>query len=296
MESLKSKTSGIITFSDYKKTSYKIGYGIMIVILVLFVILTVFPPIWLFLASFKSAKELYQIPFTLFPDRFDFGKVINIWDTLNFAKYYLNSFVVIIGAVVCSVVFNGLLAYAISILKPKGHRIVFGLVLGSLMIPPILSMGPLFNNIVQLGLINSYLPLMVVFGANPFYFILFKTYFDGLPESLIEAAQLDGCTKLQIFYKIILPVSKPIVMVVSIFTVNAAWSDFLLPYLVLLNDAKQTVMVKIFMLQSNMGTSMNFGPDTLLVVLSLSIIPPVIFFFIFQKQITSSVATTGIKE
>jgi multiple sugar transport system permease protein len=296
MNSLINKTSGILTFSDYKKIPYKILYGIMIGILFMALIITVFPPLWLFLASFKSAKELYQAPFTLFPDSFDFGKIKDVWDTLNFGKYYLNSFIIIIGAVLTSVIFNGLLAYAISILKPVGHRIVFGLVLGSLMIPPILNMGPLFNNIVKTGLINNYLPLMLVFGANSFYFILFKTYFDSLPESLVEAARLDGCNNLQVFYKIVLPLSKPIMMVVAIFTVNAAWSDFLLPYLVLLDDARQTVMVKIFLLQSNMGTSMNFGPDTLLIVLALSIIPPVIIFFIFQKQITSTVATTGVKE
>ncbi len=296
MKSLDTKTSGILTFSDYRKKSYKVFYGVMIAILSIALVITVFPPVWLFLASFKSAKELYQVPFTLFPDTFDFGKIGNIWNALNFGKYYLNSFIIIIGSVLTSVIFNGLLAYGISILKPIGYRIVYGLVLGSLMIPPILSMGPLFNNIVKLGLINSHLPLILVFGANAFYFILFKTYYDGLPESLVEAAQLDGCNKLQLFFKIILPLSKPIMMVVAIFTVNAAWSDFLLPYLVLLDDAKQTVMVKIFMLQSNMGTSMKFGPDTLLVVLALSIIPPVVFFFIFQKQITSAVASTGIKE
>ncbi len=296
MEHLKHKTNGLIIFSDYKKTSYKIMYGIMILIIVLTIIVTVFPPLWLFLSSFKSAQELYAVPFTLLPKKLDFSKVLNLWKELQFGRYYVNSLFVIIGAVLCSVLFNGLLAYAVSILKPIGYKVIFTLVMVSMMIPVVLNMGPLFHNIVTLGLINSYIPLWLVYGANPFYFIMFKTYFDQLPKTLFEAAQLDGCNKLQMFYKLLLPLSKPIIMVISIFTVNAAWSDFLLPYLVLMDDAKRTVMVKIFNLQGNMGTAMNFTPDKLLMVLALSIIPPIILFIIFQKQITSSVATTGIKE
>jgi len=175
--------------------------------------------------------------------------------------------------------------------------VIYALVMVSLMIPVVLNMGPLFNNIVKVGLYGNYLPLWLVYGANPFYFIIFKTYFDHLPKTLFEAAQLDGCNKLQLFTKIVIPLSRPILMVVSIFTVNAAWSDFLLPFLVLQSDdSKHTVMVKIFSLQKNMGTTPYFTPDKLLLILALSMIPPILFFIFFQKQITSSVATAGIKE
>ncbi len=297
MEYLKNKTSGLIIFSDYKKTVYKVIYGLMILIILFVIIITVFPPLWLLLSGFKSAQELYAVPFSLFPKKFSFAKIKDLWLSLGFGKYFLNSLWLILGGLICSILFNGLLAYAVEIIKPVGYKAVYGLVMISLMIPVVLNMGPLFNNIVELGLYGSYLPLWLVYGANPFYFILFKTYFGSLPKTLFEAAQLDGCNKMQIFTKLIIPLSKPIIMVVSIFTINAAWSDFLLPYLVLLNKAeKQTVMVKIYLLQKNMGTAMNFTPDKLLLTIALSIIPPVILFILFQKQITSSVATTGLKE
>lgn len=296
MEKLRQKTNGLIIFSDYKKLIYKILYYVMILIIIITIILTVFPPMWLFLSGFKSAKELYSVPFSLFPKKFDFNKVTDLWNTLEFGKYFVNSLWVILGALVCSIVFNGLLAYAISVIKPIGYKVVYILIMVSLMIPVVLNMGPLFNNIVRFGLVGTYIPLWLVYGANPFYFILFKTYFDSLPKTLFEAAELDGCNKLQLFTKIIVPLSKPIIMVVSIFTINAAWSDFLLPYLVLLtNDSKQTVMVKIYLLYSNMGTAMNFSPDKLLLIIGLAMIPPIILFVLFQKRITSSVATTGIK-
>ncbi|HHT25794.1 MAG TPA: carbohydrate ABC transporter permease [Firmicutes bacterium] len=195
-----------------------------------------------------------------------------------------------------AVVFNGLLAYGVSVLRPAGHKVVTAVVMASLMIPPILSMGPLFNNIVRIGLINSFVPLWLVFGANPFYFFIFKSFFDRLPRALFEAAQLDGCSSLQVFTKIALPLSIPITMVVAIFTVNAAWSDFLLPFLVLRGDHVQTVMVKIYSLQSALGTLQGFGPDKLLMALALAAIPPVIIFALFQKQITTSAITVGLKE
>lgn len=296
MNKLKNKTSGILVYSDYKKKSYRILYWVMFSILLIISLIFVFPIIWLFFSSFKTPIELYQVPFSLLPEKFDFAKITNVWTSLQLGRYFLNSLIVVIGATIVSIVFNGILAYTISIRKPVGYKIILGLIMGSLMIPPILSMGPLFNNIVKLGLINSYLPLMLVFGANPFYFVLFKTYFDTLPISLIEAAKLDGCNDFQVFTKIVIPLSRPIVSVVAIFTINAAWCDFLLPYLVLRDDVKQTIMVKIFLLQSNMGTSMQFGPDTLLMLLMLSIIPPVILFFIFQKQIMNITMSAGLKE
>ncbi len=296
MNKLKNKTSGILVYSDYKKKSYRILYWVMFSILLIISLIFVFPIIWLFFSSFKTPIELYQVPFSLLPEKFDFAKITNVWTSLQLGRYFLNSLIVVIGATIVSIVFNGILAYTISIRKPVGYKIILGLIMGSLMIPAILSMGPLFNNIVKLGLINSYLPLMLVFGANPFYFVLFKTYFDTLPISLIEAAKLDGCNDFQVFTKIVIPLSRPIVSVVAIFTINAAWCDFLLPYLVLRDDVKQTIMVKIFLLQSNMGTSMQFGPDTLLMLLMLSIIPPIILFFIFQKQIMNITMSAGLKE
>lgn len=295
MKRLTSKNTGIITTFDYYKVRYKIVYLIFLLLLLVTVALAVFPPLWLLLSSFKSAKELYRVPFTLFPERIDFGKVKEVWSQLAFGRYYINSLLVILGAVVCSVMFNGLFAYAVSVIRPAGHQIIYASVLISLMIPPILNMGPLFHNIVKLKLINSYLPLWLVFGANPFYIIMFKTFFDALPKELFEAATIDGASKLQMFRHLVIPLSRPMVVVISIFTINAAWSDFLLPFLVLKDDAKQTVMVKIYALYSSMGTSMHFGPDKLLMVLAFSIIPPILLYIIFQKQITTTIATTGIK-
>lgn len=296
MNRLSQKTEGILNFTDYKKARGKITYIVLIAFLVLCLSISVFPPIWLFISSFKEASELYSVPYKFLPNKFDFTKIYTVWKYLNFTRYLSNSLIVIVGACICSVLFNGLLAYSVSIIKPIGYKVVYALITLSLMIPAITSMGVLFTNIVNLGLVNSYVPLWLMFGANALYFLMMKNYFDALPKALIEAAKIDGCNMLQIFWHIILRLSLPIVAVVIIFTVNAAWSDFLLPYLVLRKDELRTVMVKIFDLQSSMGTSGNFGPDELLMVLSFSIIPPVLLFAFFQRYIMGATATAGIKE
>ncbi|WP_324668060.1 carbohydrate ABC transporter permease [Geochorda subterranea] len=293
---LRAKTEGIIVASDYRLARHRLLYVLLFGGLAMAAVVALFPVVWLALSSFKGPVELYRTPLTLLPDQVDLRKAAQVWQTLAFGRYYLNSLWVVAGAVASAVLVNGLLAYGVSVLRPAGHKLVTALMMGSLMIPPILNMGPLFRQIVALGLIDSYIPLWLVFGANPFYFLIMTTYFDRLPRALFEAARIDGCNGLQMFWKVAVPLSRPILAVVAIFAANAAWSDFLLPFLVLRSDALQTVMVKIYTLQAASATMQGFGPDKLLMVLVLASLPPVALFVLFQRRITSTVATTGLKE
>jgi multiple sugar transport system permease protein len=293
---LTEKQSGLLVFYDYKKWKYKLLYFLLILFMILIVIVTVFPPIWLLVSSFKEVDELYALPYSFFPNVFSMQKVIDVWTFQGIGRNYLNSLIVVIGSVISAVLFNGLLAYVISILKPKGSKLIFSVILASLMIPPILNMAPLLNNIANIGLMNSFVPLWLLFGASPFFFVMFKTYFDQLPKELFDAAKIDGASEIAMFRYLIIPLSKPIIGVVSIFTINAAWSDFLLPYLVLLQPDKQTVMVKLYALFGTIGKTQYFQIDEMLMAITFSIVPPIILFILFQKQITSNVTTSGIKE
>lgn len=295
MKRLKNKTTGILTYADYRKRRFRIVYWLLVFIMIAAVLTALIPVLWLFISSFKEAGELTAKPYKLLPESFNFAKLWEVWQMLDFGKYFLNTVIVVIGAVICSVLFNGLLAYAFAIVKPKGYKFFYGLVLASYMIPAITSIVPLYNAIVNLQLINTYVPLWLMFGANAFYLIMFKNYFESLPTALFEAAEMDKCSKLGTFFKVVIPLSKPMIGVVAIFTMTAAWSDFLLPYLVINDDNMMTIMVKIFNLQSNMGNLQGFGPDKLLMVLTISILPQIIIFSIFQKQITGSSNAGAVK-
>ncbi len=296
LKRLKSKSSGILTAADYKKVGFRIVYWIIFFILSVAVLTALTPVLWLFISSFKNAEELTATPYHLFPEAFNFNKLAEVWQMLNFWQYFLNTIIVVVGAVLCSVVFNGLLAYVFAIVKPKGYKIFYGLVMASYMIPALMSIVPLYKQIIDFGLINTYIPLWFMFGANAYYLIMFKNYFESLPKALFEAAEMDRCGKFKAFFKVVIPMSRPIIGVVAIFTMTAAWSDFLLPYLVLNDDSMMTVMVKIYNLQSTMGTVQGFGPDKLLMILTISILPQIVIFALFQKQITGSSAVGAVKE
>jgi multiple sugar transport system permease protein len=158
------------------------------------------------------------------------------------------------------------------------------------MVPATTSIVPLFVNISRLNLNGTFYPLWFSAGASAFYVVLYKQFFDTIPASIIEAARIDGCNNFQIFLKIVMPLCKPITMVIAMYAVNYAWSDFLLPYLVLNNSGHETVMVRLF--QFNNGTTSDV--DILRAIL-FAIIPPVILFTIFQKRITQGSTFSGIK-
>ena len=222
---------------------------------------------------------------------FDFSLFAKTWSQLGIAQNYLNSLISVAGSVVCAIVFNGLLGYGLAILKPKGYGIVKKLVMLSLLLPTTISIVPLFMNIQKLNLGGSFVPLWLSYGANAMYVILFVQFFESLPTSIIEAGRIDGCTQLETFFYIVLPLSKPICSVIAIFAINAAWSDFLLPYLVLRGSALQTVMVRLFVF----STEQTVNADTMMRSVVFSMIPPIILFFIFQKQLTENAVSVGIK-
>ncbi len=282
--------TGVIREYDLHSPSVKIGYAVIILLCLLMVVLAVFPLVWVVLAGFKTLKEFVSST-SIRPESFSLEPFSLTWSQLGIAKNYLNSLISVVGSVVCALIFNGLLGYGIGILKPKGHGVVKKLVMLSLLMPATISIVPLFMNIQKLRLGNSFVPLWLSYGANAMYVILFVQFFESLPASIIEAGRIDGCSQLQTFFRIVLPLSKPICTVIAIFAVNAAWSDFLLPYLVLRGGSLQTVMVRLFVF----STEQTVNADTMMRSVVFSMIPPIILFFIFQKQLTENAVSVGIK-
>ena len=287
---MKNERTGVIREYDMHSASVRALYGVILFFCGVMVVLAVFPLLWVVLAGFKDLKEFVSST-SIVPQSFSLQPFATTWNQLGIAKNYLNSLIFVVGSVICALIFNGLLGYGIGILKPKGHKAVKRLVMLSLLMPTTISIVPLFMNIQNLGLGNSFLPLWLSYGANAMYVILFVQFFESLPLSIIEASRIDGCSQLQTFFHIVLPLSKPICSVIAIFAVNAAWSDFLLPYLVLRGGNLQTVMVRLFVF----STEQTVNADTMMRSVVFSMIPPIILFFIFQKQLTENSVSVGIK-
>lgn len=289
------KEPTLLSAIDLKIAKYKWIYWTMFAVLCVLACICIFPILWVFMSAFKDINEFLSIPPTLFPHSFHPEKVVKVWNALSFGKYYYNSFVIIIGNLVCTIFFNGVMGYVLSRLRPKGYHVVFLLVFWTLLIPHSMNMVPLYMSFVKvpllnINLINTYLPLFIMAAASAYETLLFKNFFDGIPDSYIEAAKIDGCTNLGIFFRIVVPISKPILMVVSIFSVQASWGAFFWPYLTITQPEKQPVSVLLYTLGS--GT---LSQDQYVIVLMFAIIPVLVLYAVFSKYILGGSNMSGVK-
>jgi multiple sugar transport system permease protein len=297
------KQSGVLRDYDMQSPAAKTGAVVIGFICIAMMLIVLFPIIWVFLAGFKEIRE-FQRSFSIIPASFSLDIDLENWRLLKFGKYYVNSAVIALGGAVCAVVFNGIIAYVLGVIRPRGWRVIYGLVMWTLLIPPTTSIVAqvmnikqaqnFFANLLSIKVNDSLLaivPLWLIMGANAFWLVLFKNFFEALPKDYIEAAHIDGCTSFGIFFRIILPLSTPIVMVVVIYAITSAWSDFLLPYILLSGSNWKTVAIRLFQFRTeNMINDVDRIHGGV-----FSIIPPIILFAIFQNQITKGIAAGGIK-
>jgi len=286
---------GIIGNIEIKKPQYKVGYILILLFAIFMAAICIVPPLWVILSSLKTQEEFYRVPPTIIPQTFDFRKIIELWKTFNFGKYYLNTVCMALGCIAFSITSNGLAGYALSKLKGKGVKVMFTIVMATLMMPTgSTGMVPIYKNILNvpllnINLINTFWPMWLMSAANAFYIVVYKSFFDGIPDSVLESARIDGCSEVGSFFRIALPLSKPIMFTMVILVMNGAWSLFFWPFLVLRNKDLYTVTVEMFMIQPYVTN------DKLVGLLTFSIVPPVVFFLIFQKYIMQGFTASGIK-
>lgn len=286
--------AGIIGKLDYKNVRIKLLYWFLFCLLILIALVCLLPPLWVLSSSLKDIKEFFAVPPTLIPHTLQFDKLWDTWRELDFTRLYLNTFLLTAGKLVFSLLFNGILGYFLSVLKPAGSKIVFVLVMWTMLLPNTLGMVPIFKNIIDfpvigINLTNTFWPMWMMAGANAFYVIVFKGFFDGIPPSLVDAAKMDGGTRLSIFFRVVAPLSKPVIMAITIFTVNAAWADFFWPYMVLKDQSMWTVIVAIFNLKSVVPLDIQF------IALTFAMIPPAVLFIFFQRYIMQGFTFSGIR-
>ena len=290
-----SKSEGLLNFSDMRKVRFKMLYWAMFAVMLIMSLICILPTIWVALTGFKSTQEIYAIPPTLFPKAFNIGNVSEVFKKVNVLKYFGNSMILIIGCLACDIVFNGFAGYVLSRLRPIGSALIETLVFWSMLLHGI-SMVPLYMTFVDvpllhINLVGQYTPIWLMSGASAFNIMLFRNFFNGIPMSYIEAARIDGCSDVRIFSKIILPLSKPILMVVTIFSVVGTWGNFMWPYLILGNTNKEPVSVMLY----RINTSSSLLENEYLILLMLSILPMLVVYAFFSKYIMGGVNMSGLK-
>lgn len=290
------KPNGLLNAIDLRYGRYKVIYGIMMVLLILFSLACLLPIIWIAISGFKTPAEFYSVPPTLLPESFSFSKVTEVWNKVNFFRYFSNTLMEIAGALVFDIVLNGFAGYVLSRVRPLGSALLETLIFGTMLLPSV-SMVPLYMTFVDVPLIHvnltgSFLPLWLQAGCNAFNIMLFRNFFNGIPMDYIEAARIDGGTSVGIFFRIIIPLSKPILVVETIFCVINSWKNFMWPYLILGSTAKETISIMLYKITSVSAELTEM--DSMLIIM-LSIIPPGIFYALLSKHIMGGINMSGIK-
>lgn len=292
---IKEKKEGLITVLDYKRTSVKISYWIIFAVLIVISAVALFPIIFSFLSGFKSVTEYYSQSAKILPEHIDWGKFISVCKLLSIDESFLNTLVLFAGSWIAEVMIGGIAGYTLSRLKPKGGKFLFKLMLWTMMMPQTLSMVPLFLTwidfpILHLNFQNTYIPFWVGSMGNIFDILMFKNFFDKIPDSYVEAAKLEGCGNVGIFTRIIVPLSKPIVFTISIFVFNAAWNNFLMPFLLIKNMKYAPIALKLYVSQSVFTE-----PEQMLSAF-IVMLPVLVVFVLFSKRINGNNLSVGVKE
>jgi multiple sugar transport system permease protein len=290
-----SGTRTLISQAQLRRGRGKYVYwALLTVVVVGFTLVFLGPLYWMVTGALKSGQEIAQTPPTLFPKDPELQNYADAWNNLNLAKLLFNTFYYAAGAVVFQLVLDTAAAYALSKLRPIFGNVILGLMLATLMIPAMVLIVPQYVTVINLpivhiSLLDSPFAIWLPLVANAFNIFLLKRFFDSIPEDLMAAAMVDGATPLRTLWSIILPMSRPILGVVSIFAVTAVWKDFLWPKLVMPSPETRTVSVGIYAFAG--GTPMN-------VVIAASVIaaiPTVIIFLLFQRNIMSGLTSGSLK-
>jgi multiple sugar transport system permease protein len=250
------------------------------------------PFLWMLLSSVKTEAEIRHVPPTWWPETFTFTNYQRLFSELDFPKYFGNSVIVAVLVTAGNLIFCSALGYALAKLKFPGKKLLFLLVLGMLMVPGMAVFVPQFVLVSNLNLVNTYAGLVLPFLAGPFGVFLMRQYLLSLPDELIEAARVDGAGEFRIFWRIVLPLSRPALATLGILTFLASWNNFLWPLVVATTEDKYTLPVALA-LYSVGQNRINFG---LALAGAVVVVVPVLLVFLFlQRFFLRGIATTGLK-
>ncbi|MBX7269944.1 carbohydrate ABC transporter permease [Micromonospora sp. Llam7] len=290
-----SGTRTLISQAQLRRGRGRATYWMLLAVVIIgFTLVFLGPLYWMVTGALKSGQEIAQTPPSLFPQDPQWQNYADAWNNLDLAKLLFNTFYYAAGAVLFQLVFDTAAAYSLSKLRPVFGNVILGMMLATLMIPAMVLIVPQYVTVIDLpilhiNLLDSPFAIWLPLVANAFNIFLLKRFFDSIPEDLMAAALMDGATPLRTLWSIVLPMSRPILGVVSIFAVTAVWKDFLWPKLVMPSPETRTVSVGIYAFAG--GTPMN-------VVIAASVIaaiPTVVIFLIFQRNIMSGLTTGGLK-
>jgi N-acetylglucosamine transport system permease protein len=269
--------------------------------LLVWAIIVVVPILWTFLASFKDTTEIFSSPWTL-PAHLRWENWGRAWTKAHIGRYFLNSVFVVGCSVFGTMLLGSMAAYVLARYRFWGNRIIYYLFVSGLAFPVFLALVPLFYVVRLLGDnispyigLNSYGGLILVYIAYslPFTVFFLTAFFKTLPSSVAEAAMMDGASHTRLFFQIMMPMARPGLVSVAIFNVIGSWAQYLLPVVLITDDSKRVLTQGIALININAGYEADWSG--LFAAISLSILPMIIVYAIFQRQIQSGLTAGAVK-
>lgn len=284
----------VISDSDRRRPSVRIGLFVAHgLILIGLIVAGLGPLVWLLKAALSPSQEIITDPFAFFPSgNVQWGNFALAWNGAHIGSYLGNTVIVVAGSWIGNLVVSTTGAYVLSILRPRWGGILSAAILATLFIPGIVSLVPLYLTILSLpptgtSLLNTYWAVWLPASANAFNVLVIKRFFDSLPHELFEAARIDGAGPLRILVSIVIPLSRPIIGVVSLLAIIASWKDYLWPLLVLQDPDLQPISVGL----ANLPKSQELNIQ--LAGMFVALVIPVTLFLIFQRQFLRGVGMSG---
>jgi N-acetylglucosamine transport system permease protein len=259
-------------------------------ILILWSLIIIVPLLWVIMSSFKTSSEIFASPFAL-PSSLRFDNYANAWTTAGIGSFFFNSVIVVFGALALTMLFGSMSAYVLARFTFPGNRIIYYAMLAGLTFPVFLAIVPLFFVLRGIGLLNTLPGLIVTYAAFAFPFTVFFLYafFRSLSKSIAEAAAVDGAGEWRTFFQIMLPMARPGLATVAILNFVGLWNQFLLPVALNSNPENYVLTQGMASFASQAGYSVDFG--ALFAAVVITVVPVLIVYLIFQRQLQGSVST-----
>ena len=249
------------------------------------------PVLWIVLSSFKDLNEIYRIPPTLLPEHWITSNYSGALERFPFLRYLTNSVVVTVVATAITLAINSMAAFALSKYRFPGRDAIFLVILGTLMIPLQVIMLPVYLVIAKLGMANSLWGIIIPPSATPTGVFLLRQYMLTIPDELIEAARMAGSSEFRVYWQVVLPLTRPALAVLTVFSIMWRWNDFLWPLIVINQDSLFTLQLGLARFRGELVTDWHY----VLAMTVLSIVPITLVFAVLQRYLVSGIATTGLK-
>jgi multiple sugar transport system permease protein len=274
---------GLLSDGDWRRPAIRYGLrGVQVGVLLFLLVVGLGPILWLAKSAVTPTQDTLRMPMALWPHGIDLDNLATAWNRVHIDRYFLNTVVIAAGAWLVQIVVATTAGYGLSVLRPRYAPLLTGLVLATLFVPAVVLLVPLYLTVLDLPLlhlrlIDTFWAVWLPAGASAFNVIVVKRFFDNLPREVFEAARTDGAGPFRLFWSIVLPMSKPVLGVVSVFAVIATWKDYLWPLLVLPSPDLQPLSVRLPNLQQ--ATEL----DVFLAALAISTLIPIAIFVLLQR-------------